>query len=77
MELKKKLFGPDHTDVATSLNNLAALYFATEKYNQAEQLYKRAMLINETVYGLDHLTVATSLSGLAVLYEEKREIYKS
>ena len=63
--------------MATSLTHFAALYFAPAKYKQAEQLYERAMLINETVYGLDHLTVATSLSGLAVLYEERGKYTKA
>lgn len=34
--------GPNHPDVATSLNNLAELYKAQGRYRQAEQLNKRA-----------------------------------
>ncbi len=39
--------GPDHTDVATSLNNLALLYYAQDQYTEAEPLYKRSLTIKE------------------------------
>ncbi|MFO8015118.1 MAG: tetratricopeptide repeat protein, partial [Phycisphaerae bacterium] len=34
--------GPDHPDVATCLENLAALYRATDRAEQAEHLERRA-----------------------------------
>ena len=37
--------GPDHPDVAASLNNLAELYRAQGKYADAEPLYQRALVI--------------------------------
>jgi hypothetical protein len=36
----EKALGPDHTDVATILNNLAALYDSRGQYAEAEPLYK-------------------------------------
>ena len=39
----KKALGPDHRDVAQSLNNLADLYLAQGRYADAEPLYKRAL----------------------------------
>ncbi|MGH6847493.1 MAG: tetratricopeptide repeat protein, partial [Methylocella sp.] len=38
----EKALGPEHPDVATSLNNLALLYDAQGQYVQAEPLYRRA-----------------------------------
>ena len=39
----KKALGPDHPDVAQSVNNLADLYLAQGRYADAEPLYKRAL----------------------------------
>jgi tetratricopeptide (TPR) repeat protein len=66
--INEKALGPDHPDVATSLNNLAALYRAQGKYGEAEPLYKRSLAILEKVLGPDHPDVATSLNNLAALY---------
>jgi tetratricopeptide (TPR) repeat protein len=63
--------GPDHPDVATSLNDLAGLYRAQGNYGAAEPLYQRALRIYETALGPDHRWVATSLNNLAVLYREQ------
>ncbi len=60
--------GPNHPNVATSLNNLAELYRTQGKYAQAEPLYKRSLAIMEKALGPDHPDVATSLNNLAVLY---------
>ncbi|MCP4020945.1 MAG: tetratricopeptide repeat protein, partial [Desulfobacteraceae bacterium] len=37
--------GPDHPDVATTLNNLALLYKSQGKYEEAEPLHQRALTI--------------------------------
>ena len=67
LELKEKVLGPDHPIVATSLNNLAALYQATGQYAQAEPLYQRTLAISEKALGPDHPNVAMSLNNLAFL----------
>ena len=68
----RKSTGPDHPDVATSLNNLAELYRAQGRYADAEPLYKRSLAIREKAFGPDHPDVATSLNNLASsVYEPK------
>ena len=52
-------FGPDHPNVATSLNNLAALLQATNRLSEAEPLYRRALAIDEASFGPDHPNVAS------------------
>jgi len=59
----------DHPDVATSLNNLAALYESLGDYARAEPLYKRSLVIYEKALGPDHPYVASSLNNLAMLYK--------
>ncbi len=68
MAIFEKALGPDHPDVATSLNNLAELYRTQGQYAQAEPLYKRSLAIAEKSLGLDHPAVATVLNNLAALY---------
>ncbi|MGQ3684570.1 MAG: tetratricopeptide repeat protein [Candidatus Loosdrechtia sp.] len=64
----RKKSRPGHPDVATSLNNLASLYKAQDKYAQAEPLFKRALAIFEKSLGPDHPDVANCLTNLALLY---------
>jgi tetratricopeptide (TPR) repeat protein len=42
LEVAENSVGADHPDVATSLNNLAGLYRATERTEEAEKLERRA-----------------------------------
>jgi hypothetical protein len=64
-------FGPDHPDVADSLNSLAELYHKQGRYSEADRLYKRSLQINQKVFGPDHLSVALLLNNLALLYNEQ------
>ncbi len=68
LEVAKENVGPDHPDVATSLNSLASLYKDQGHYAQAEPLYKRALAIFEKALGPDHPHVAFALGTLAVMY---------
>jgi tetratricopeptide (TPR) repeat protein len=69
LALDERLFGPDHPQVATSLNNLAELYRALGRYREAEPLYQRALELHERALGPEHPYVATGLNNLALLYE--------
>src|SRR5262245_4910999 len=68
LELREKALGPDHHDVAASLNWLANLYSNKGDYAKAEPLYVRALQIREKALGPEHPDVANSLSNLAVLF---------
>ena len=41
LKLAEKRLGPDHRKTATSLNNLAFLYYSQSESAEAEQLYSR------------------------------------
>lgn len=49
LEIRERVFSPDHPDVAQSLNNLAALYNDRKLYDKAEPLYERALDIRKKV----------------------------
>ena len=69
LAILEKALGPDHPDVAASLNNLAGLYQDQRRYGDAEPLYKRSLAILEKAFGPDHPDVAESLNNLALLYK--------
>ncbi len=62
-------FGERDPRYATTLNNLAFLYYAQGRYVEAEPLYQRALAIRENALGPEHPDVATSLNSLAKLYQ--------
>jgi tetratricopeptide (TPR) repeat protein len=57
LKMREQVLGPQHPDVAQSLNNLAALYYAQGKYTEAEPLLQRALQIWE------HALAARGVSG--------------
>jgi tetratricopeptide (TPR) repeat protein len=64
---------PNPTDIATSLNNLAALYEAKGEYDRALPLYEEALESTRAALPLGHPDIATSLNNTAGLYEAKGE----
>src|SRR5215831_12033172 len=67
LELREKALGPEHPDVAQSLNNLAILYRLKGDNAKAEPLYQRALAIFEKALGPEHPDFARSLNNLANL----------
>ncbi len=67
LEIDEQSFGLYHPDVARDLNNLAALFQATNRLAKAEPLMRRALDIFENSLGKDHPNVATQFNNLAQL----------
>jgi tetratricopeptide (TPR) repeat protein len=57
--------------VAHPLNNLAALYTAQGKYEQAELLFQRALTLREQHFGQHHPEIAQTLHDLAIFYQKQ------
>ena len=68
LEIRERLLGTEHRDVAAAINSLAGIYTDRGEYVKAEPLYLRALAIREKALGKDHPDTATSLSNLAKLY---------
>jgi tetratricopeptide (TPR) repeat protein len=73
LAISEKALGPDHPDVATSLNNLALLYRDEGRFAEAEPLFQQALAIIEMALGPDHPNAGTELGNLAELHFEQRD----
>ena len=71
--IRKNIFGEDHTNVASSYNNLASVYCTLGKYNQAKELHEKALVIWGKINGEDHVDVARSYNNLASVYSSLGE----
>ncbi|NTW55105.1 MAG: toll/interleukin-1 receptor domain-containing protein [Chlorobaculum sp.] len=82
LKICEEQLGGEHPNVASSLNNLAALLDDQGKYAEAEPLYRRALKIDEKALGTDHPGVATDLNNLSGLlttqgkYAEAEALYR-
>lgn len=65
LDITRDRFGESPPDVATSLYNLAKLYYYQSKCDKAGSLYVEALEIRKQLLGASHPDVATSLNGLA------------
>jgi tetratricopeptide (TPR) repeat protein len=68
----ERAYGSEHYDIAVNLNNLAAVYQATGRGEQAEPFYLRALRMKENLLGPDHPDVAMTMNNLAVFYKSQR-----
>ena len=66
--IKKKIFGEEHADVATSYNNLGVVYKNIGQYNEAKDYYEKALIIRKKIFGEEHADVATSYNNLGTVY---------
>jgi tetratricopeptide (TPR) repeat protein len=75
--IQEEALGPEHPDVAISLDNLAELYRTQYQYAKAEPLHQRALAIREKAVGPGHPHVAFSLDNLAGLYRAQGQYTKA
>lgn len=69
--IRQKLLGQEHPSVASSLNNLAALYENQGRYEEAEPLYIQALQMRQKLLGQEHPSVAISQCNLGVFYQRQ------
>jgi tetratricopeptide (TPR) repeat protein/transcriptional regulator with XRE-family HTH domain len=71
LAIGERTLGPDHLDVAQSLNNLALNCTFRGRHTEARRLHGRALAIRERALGPDHPDVAESLNNLASLHVDR------
>ena len=68
LELDKGLFGEYSADVATSYNNIGAVYSSQGNYPAALEYYNKALEIRLAIFGERHPDVATSYNNIAGVF---------
>jgi tetratricopeptide (TPR) repeat protein len=71
LALSEQQFGPDHLEVAASLNTLGEVYRAHGRFDDAERVHRRALAIREKQLGPADPAVATTLNNLAMLHNAR------
>ncbi len=64
LALREQTMGPDHPDVAASLNDMAIMYLRTSEPDKALANYERALAIWQNALGPEHPDVAICLLNL-------------
>jgi CHAT domain-containing protein/Tfp pilus assembly protein PilF len=83
LEVRERLLGAEHRDVAAAIASLSGVYSGKGEYVKAVSLCRRALDIREKALGKDHPDTAQSLNNLAALYSfqgkyaEAEPLYKS
>lgn len=73
LKAASQMYGPDHTQTAISMNNLAAIYQGQGRLPEAEELYKQAMTIWEKSVGKNSYEVASCMNNLADVYSAQQK----
>ena len=70
LEIRQSLLEEYHSDIASSLHNLAWLSLDQGRYSEAEPLFLRSLAIREQAIDPNHFDISTSLAMLGTLYTE-------
>jgi len=65
LEIRERVLGPDHPDLAATLAGMAGLYYDLGDFASSIAFHRRALAIRERALGPGHTDVATSLMRLA------------
>jgi tetratricopeptide (TPR) repeat protein len=68
LQIKLKVLGDNHPEVANTGNQLAGLHYLMGRFSEAENYSKKCQTIYENVYGAEHPNVAVCMHNLASLY---------
>ena len=67
LAIRERILGPDHPEVAASLDTLAWLLLENGDYAEARPLFERALQIRERALSRNSRAVASTLNGLGYL----------
>jgi len=82
LTIRESLLGPNHPEVAESLEALAMIYYDEARFGEAEKLLQRAIKIDEKVLGSRNSKTASKVHDLAIVlndegkYPEAETLYR-
>lgn len=77
LQMQTEQFGPEHINLANTLDRLAVLYSREGSAVKADEMYKRAVGLREKAFGPDDPRVAQSEYALAQFYRGEQDYDRS
>ena len=77
LEIRGRVLGQNHPDIATSYNNIGNVYFYKGDYDRALEYYLKAVKIKESVLGGNHPDTAMSFYNIGMIYSAKGDYDKA
>ncbi|KAH7111330.1 hypothetical protein B0J11DRAFT_619915 [Dendryphion nanum] len=74
---KEKAWGPEHTSILDTVNNLDLLYAKLGKLDKAEEMYQHALRGKEKAWGLEHTSTLDTVNDLGLLYAKLGKLDKA
>ncbi|HEX2974788.1 MAG TPA: tetratricopeptide repeat protein, partial [Bacteroidales bacterium] len=69
-DIRKKLFGDSHIDVAETMTSIGAAYYSMHEYDKALTYYQSSVNILSRIFGPKHPSLAEVYSNIGILYDE-------
>ncbi len=70
LDIRKKIYGEEHADVATSYYNLGVVCHDPGQYSEATEYHEKGLEIRKKIYGEEHADVAKSYNSLGLVYRD-------
>jgi len=77
LSIREKSHGLDHSDTATSINDLGRLLQTHGDLDRAQSLFERALTIREKISGSEHPDTATTLNDLGRLLRRREDLVRA
>lgn len=68
LDIRRELYGNEHTEVATILDNLGTLLYYMGRHREAEPQLREALAIRRRLLVAEHSEIASSLNNLAMVF---------
>ena len=70
LDMRKQLYGPQHSEVAASLSNVASIHCVMGDLETAKEFFQNSHALRKRIYGEEHPCVADSLNNLGILHSK-------
>ncbi len=77
LALRRKLFGDEHPEVATALDQVAAALSQQGRKAEAETIFREALAMRRKLLGNEHMAVSDSLDSVARIVEAKGKLVEA
>lgn len=73
LQIRLRILGPEHRDIATNYGNIGNIYFRKKEYDTAITIHEKALHIRQKLFGEKGVEVIQSYSNLGNAFREKEK----